>query len=156
MGGMISFLDFTLANLDAQPRVVSLLDPLPVRNIPGLLGGPRLAFRLPSAAASNNAVNIKPAPGSIFGISGMIASAATAVYLKLYDEPAAPNPATDVPLYMFGLTFAGGPTGRFNFQLPMGLDFPHGISAALVRGPADLNNTPIAAGQVLALNIPFV
>ncbi len=156
MGGMISFLDFTFPNLDAQPRVVSLANPLPVTNVAGFVGGPRAAFRLPTSAASNNAAHIKTGPGSIFGITGMVTSAATAAYLKLYDTPAVPNPAVDVPAYMFGLAFAGGPVGPFNIQLPYGLDFLTGIGLALVRGPADLNNTPIAAGQILALNIPFV
>ena len=156
MGGMISFLDLILANLDAVPRVVSAAHPLPVTNIAGIVGGPRQAFRLPSSAASTNAANIKAGPGSIFGITGMITTAAAAVYLKLFDTAGVPDPATDVPVYVFGLTFAGGPTGRFNIQLPGGLDFITGIGVALVRGAADLNNNPVAAGQILALNIPFI
>jgi hypothetical protein len=156
MAGMISFLDLILANLDAVPRVVSKAHPLPVTNILGIGGGPRQAFRIPSSAASNNAASIKAAAGSIYGITGMVTTGAAAIYLKLFDTPAIPNPAVDVPAYVFGLTFAGGPTGIFNFPLPVGLDFLTGIGLALVRGPADGNNTAINAAQVLALNIPFV
>jgi hypothetical protein len=156
MGGMISFLDLILANLDAVPRVVSKAHPLPVTNIPSIGGGPSNAFRLPSSTASNNAASIKAGPGVIFGITGMVTTGAAAVYLKLFDTAGIPNPAVDIPAYVFGLTFAGGPTGQFSFPQPNGLDFLLGIGLALVRGPLDGNNTPINAAQVLALNITFV
>lgn len=157
MGGMISFLGLALPNLDAVPRVVSLAHPLPVLAFIAPTGGPNEAFRLATSAATNNAANVKPGPGSIFGISGMVASVGASVFLKFFDTAGVPNPALDVPLYSFGLAFNGGPRGIFSFTLPAGgLDFPTGIGLALVRGAADLDNTPINAGQILGLNIPFV
>ena len=151
---MISFLDFTRPDLNAVPRVVSLLSPLPVR-ISGV-GGPRTAFRLASSPASTNAANIKAAPGSIYSISGLVAAVTPTVILKLFDTAGVPNPLLDEPLYFFGLTTNGVRRGPFNLTFPYGLDFLTGIGMAMVRGPADFNVQPIGNGQILALNIAYV
>jgi hypothetical protein len=154
---MISFLDFIRRDRDAVPQVVSVANPLPVRLIAGALGGPSTAFRLATSAASNNARNIKPLPGSIFGVSALLTANNPAVMLKFFDTAGVPNPATDTPLYVFGLIAGGIARGVVQFTFPGGLDFPAaGIGLAMVRGPADFNNQPIGAGQVLALNIPFI
>jgi hypothetical protein len=115
---------------------------------------PRTAFRLPSSAASNNAANIKTTPGTIFSISGAVTVATTGAYLKFFDTTGAPNPAALTPLYMFALTFTTGIAGVFSFNLPAGgLYFPTGIGVAIVANPADLDNTSIAAGQIVGLNV---
>jgi hypothetical protein len=115
----------------------------------------RSTFRLPSSGASNNAGNAKASPGTVYSISGQVALAASTCYLKLFDTTVAPNPAALVPLYFFPLVFSGDPV--FSFYLPPGgLYFPTGIGVAIVANIADLDNTAIAAGQIVALLMAFL
>jgi hypothetical protein len=118
---------------------------------------PRTASRLTSSAASNNATSVKASPGSVLGpITYAVTLATTGAYLKFFDGTGAPNPAAATPLYMFPLNYATGIAGVQNIPLPAGgLYFPTGISWAIVANPADLDNTSIAAGQIVALNIPY-
>lgn len=116
------------------------------------LAKPRTAFRLPSAAATNNAANIKATPGTVYQVSANVTLAASTCYLKFFDTTGVPNPAALVPLYIFALNVVDG---AVSFNLGNGLYFPTGIGVAVVANPADLDNTAIAAGQVTALNVSF-
>lgn len=117
------------------------------------LSAPRTAFRLPSSLASNNAANIKTTAGRVFSISG-ISTIATVRWVKLFDTTGAPNPAAQNPLYIFPAQLAAN--GSFSFNLPAGgLYFPTGIGIALVANPADLDNTAIAAGDIVGLLVTF-
>lgn len=116
------------------------------------MGKPRLAYKLPSSLATNNAVNVKSTgPGTVHAISGFNASAAVK-WLKMFDTTTAPNPAVLAQFYYFPL-----PVGFFSFTLPtFGMYFPTGISIAIVANPADLDNTAVAAGDILGLQIAYL
>jgi|SRR5579862_266208 len=148
-GSLISFLGASLLNKEAVPRVVSALTPLPVTL--SATGNNLSLFRLASSAASNNAVNLLVGPGSIFSVTGRIASGSA--YLKFYNTAGVPDPTTDIPEAVFPLI---NTIPVFQPPIPFqGLFFPLGIGMALVTGPADNNNTAVAAGQILGLQITF-
>jgi hypothetical protein len=112
---------------------------------------PRTAFKLPTAAASNNAANIKAGPGTIYSISAFGAIAGP-TWLKFFDTTGVPNPAALAQFYFFPII-----AGLNSFSLPAGgLYFPTGVGVALVTGVADLNNTAVAAGDVLGLLVTFL
>lgn len=106
-------------------------------------------YRVPSSAATNNVAALKAGAGRLFGLNGVNATAGVK-YIKFYDQVAIPNPAVDVPKCTFPLT-ASVP---FNFPA-FDLDFKLGIGIAIVVNPADNDNTPIAAADVLGLNVFF-
>lgn len=104
-------------------------------------------YRVPSSAATNNAVLVKTGPGRIYGLNGLNATVGVK-FIKFYDVAIAPNPAVDVPKCSFALA-ASVP---FNF-VAHDLDFKNGIGIAIVVNAADNDNTAIAAADILGLNV---
>ena len=145
---MLSFLARAITgNNLAEPRVVSPLSPLPVTF--SATGNNVTVFRLAASLATNNAASVIVGPASVFSISGRIT--AGSAFLKLFNTAGVPNPAVDVPEAVYPLL---NTSPIISFPVPVqGLFFPLGIGLALVAGAADLNNTPVAAGQVVALQL---
>lgn len=115
-----------------------------------LVRTPNLVSRLPSAANTNNATLVKNAPGEVHHINGVNATAGVK-YLKLFNKASAPSPSADTPF----LTLALPASAPFAFNFPGGLSFSIGIGYALVTGAADLNNTAVAAADILGQNITY-
>jgi hypothetical protein len=112
---------------------------------------PRTAFKLPAAAATNNAANIKTTAGTVYSITAFGAVAGPA-WLKFFDTTGVPNPAALAQFHLFPVV-----AGLNSYNLPAnGLYFPTGIGVAIVTGSADLNNVAVAAGDVLGLNVSFL
>lgn len=136
--------DFGSPNLSAAR--VTLVDPI---GLP--IGVPQNVSRLPSSAATNNATLIKSTPGLLTHINGFDATAGVK-YLKLFNKATAPSPAADTPFMTFALPASA--TFMFNFDQP--IYFSIGIGYCLVTGAADLNNTAVAAGDILGQNIAYI
>jgi hypothetical protein len=94
------------------------------------------------AAASNNATNVKASAGQVYSIVCMNV-AAYAVWVKLYNKASAPTPGSDTSVWVMGVPAGGG----FVFQPPVPLTFGTGISFAIVKNPAESDNTSIAAND---------
>lgn len=110
---------------------------------------PSSVKRLPSSAAGTNAAAIIGARADLFGALGRNTAAAV-LYLKLFDKNGAPVVGTDTPLLNLPLS----PQSPFNYPFDS-LVFQNGMSFALTAGPADLDATPVAAGDVVGLNILY-
>jgi hypothetical protein len=100
------------------------------------------------AGASNNATVLKNAPGTLSSVHIFNASAAIR-YVKFYDKPTLPAPATDAPVKVYGVPAGGNVT-----MSSLGAGFLTGIGYATVTGIADNDNTPVAAAD-LVLNLDF-
>lgn len=111
---------------------------------------PAIASRIVSSGASNNATSAKASPGFLRSVIGVNATAGVK-YLKFYDKATAPNPAADTPVLVFALP-ASAPfnLGAYDFK------FSIGIGYAIVTGTADNDNTAIAAGDILGLNVMII
>jgi hypothetical protein len=115
-------------------------------------GGVAAPYRLLSSAANNNAAVVKGSAGKLLLCYGLSATATTR-YLKFYNKASAPAPATDTPV----VTFAIKGNDKIEINLtPYGQFFSTGIGVAIVAGSGDTDNTAIASGDILGLNIWFV
>lgn len=107
-------------------------------------------FKLPSSAATNNAASIKATAGTVQSISAFNTTATTR-YLKLFNTTTAPNPAVLAQFDLIAL-----PAGQTNINFgATGEYFTTGIGFAIVANPADLDNTAIAAADVVACVVRF-
>jgi hypothetical protein len=79
---------------------------------------------------------------------------AAVIYLKLFNQVAAPDPAANTPV----MTFAIPPNGSLDIDTmgSYGHYFTTGIGICLVTGAADLDNTAVAAGAVVGVNVRYV
>jgi hypothetical protein len=112
---------------------------------------PSDSFRIASAAASINASQVKQAPGRGFKIFGQNAKAAI-VWLKIYDQVAAPNPAADVP----EITIPLAASAVFDLELaPQGFAFQTGIALLFTTGAGDTVSTALAAGDILGFTFTY-
>ena len=107
------------------------------------------AFRLLASDASTNATLIASAPCRVFGIQGE-SVAAGRLYLKLYDTSVVPAVGTDTPIKTIPLP-AGG---VFTYDL-FGFSFSQGLALALTGSFSDNDTTPVAAGDIMTLNIDW-
>src|SRR6266850_1009261 len=105
--------------------------------------------RVPSSAANNNATVVKASYGGLHVVTGYNSTVAVK-YLKFYNKATTPAPATDVPF----LTIALPPSTGFALNFS-GLKFPLGIGFAIVTGSGDTDNTGVASGDILGLNVSF-
>lgn len=102
-------------------------------------------------AATNNAANIKSAPGRLYLIDvGCVA--AGVIYVKLYDKATTPAPATDGALLLWVARVI--PNVPYLLPFPHGLAFASGLGVAVVTGIGDTDNTPVAAGDA-AVNVGY-
>lgn len=104
--------------------------------------------RLLSSAATTNAAVVKASAGTLTQINGYNDSV-SARFLKIFDKATTPVPASDVPR----MTLYLPPKGAFVFDC---CDlFAAGIGYAITGLAADLDNTAIAAADILCLNVDY-
>jgi hypothetical protein len=103
--------------------------------------------RLASSAATDNPTLILATPARLRRIIGYNAKA-SAVWLKLYDKATAPA-STDVPRKAYYL-----PPGT-GFAFDLDDYFIAGLGYRLVTGSADNDNTAVASGDILGLNLDY-
>lgn len=110
-----------------------------------------LVSRTGTSVAGTNAKLIKAGATTVLAIDGMC-TAMTAKYLRLYDKGSLPTVGTDTAKLMFALA----PGQRFHIEIPpAGFQFTAGLGMAITTMPADNDNTAVAAGDVVGLNIIY-
>ena len=115
-------------------------------------GGISLTARLPSAAASTNATNVKTSAGRVYCLTGKN-NAAYDVFLVLYDSAANPP----VPGTTTIRRKVCCPAGQaFVFDFPVGLTFATGIGYAFTKLVADADTTVLVAADITAFNLDYV
>ncbi len=105
------------------------------------------------SAASTNATSVKATAGNIFSIQAFSIDA-TPVYLKLYDDSAAPTVGTDTPIKVLLIPGDSVKGNGFTYQPSRGLSFSNGIAFAITGGIANNDTTAIAASEVV-INIDY-
>lgn len=108
---------------------------------------PSASFYLASAAANNNAQVIAAGARDVHGVYGVNKSAGERT-IRLYNKATTPAPASDVPLLTLVV-----PPGRFDFTFPVGVSFGTGIGLAIVTNATALDNTAVAAGDIVGLMV---
>lgn len=112
-------------------------------------GGLSAPARLLTAAASTNPTSVKASAGRVYKIIGYNASA-TVKFLKLFNKASAPVTGTDTPVVTIPLP----PSKEFSIDLgPFGMYLATGIAYAITGAVADLDNTALAAGDVVGMNL---
>lgn len=115
-------------------------------------GGIASTARLPSAAASTNATNVKTTAGRVYSASGKN-NAAYDVFLVLYDSAAAP-PVPGTTAIRKKIVCPAGQA--FVYDWPLGLSFATGIGYAFTKLVADADTTVLVAADVTAFNVDYV
>lgn len=112
-------------------------------------GGLATVARLVSSAATTNATVAKSSAGRVYALRAYNTTTSI-IYLKLYNKATTPTVGTDVPV----VTLALKPQDQFALDFGLiGQSFASGISYSITANPADNDNTAIAAGAVVGLNI---
>ena len=107
---------------------------------------------LASAAATTNATLVKGSGGRLYHVEAYNASASVK-FLKLFNKASAPVPGTDTPYF----TIALPPGQRVSLDFDsIGLALNTGIGYAITGAAAPLDNTAIAAGDVVALFMAYL
>lgn len=102
------------------------------------------------SAATTNATLLKATQGVIGRIVASNVSAAVR-YVSIFSKSTAPVTGTDTPIFKFAI-----PAGQtLQINLDAGMRIPTGIGFAITGGAALLDNTAVAAGDVI-LNIDYV
>jgi len=108
--------------------------------------GPALLISKRIATADTNQVLVKAGPGRCVG--GHLYNASAAVkFFKLFNKVTAPVTGTDTPV----ITIPVAPSTGVNLAevfSDFGLNFATGIGFAITGALADLDNTPVAAGDM--------
>jgi hypothetical protein len=113
---------------------------------------PTSTARLPSAAGTTNATNVKTAAGRIYQASGKN-NAAYDVFLVLYD--AATNPPVPGTTTIRKKMIC--PAGQaFVYDWSVGLTFATGIGYAFTKLVADADTTVLVAADITAFNLDYV
>jgi hypothetical protein len=92
---------------------------------------------------SNNATNVKPTGGLLYGII-LSNTNASARFFKLYDLNVAPTPATSIVKQ--AIQVPGSAT--IIAAIPEGMEFINGISFATVVNISDTDNTSVSANDL--------
>lgn len=138
------FVALCTGTLDGNPAVpVSAANPLPVSN--AVLSGATATTRLLSAAATDNATNVKASAGTLVQVKGYNDSVA-ARWLKLYDKATTPA-STDTPRESIYLP----PKTAFVFD-NLGL-YAAGIGFRITTGSADNDTGALTLADILGLNV---
>lgn len=140
---------------------VSADDPLPVTLAGGgavtpqaspTVGGVPNNYRIPSSAATNNAALIAAGPHQVYFVIAYNTSTSLR-FMKLYNRASGvPNPATDTPVVSLPIPPGGGIALDLNIAIGL---FPLGLAIALVQNAADNDNTAVAAGDIVGVNIGY-
>lgn len=93
------------------------------------------------AAATNNAANIKPTPGTVTGWK-IYNKAGYPIYVKLFNKATTPIPGTDTPQQTIGVD-----AGLSDLITSAGYTYTNGIGIAIVQGILDNDNTSVAAAD---------
>ena len=115
-------------------------------------GGIATTARLPSAAASTNATNVKTSAARIYSVSGKN-NATYDVFLVLYDattNPPVPGTTTIRKKIVCPASQA------FVYDWPLGLSFASGIGYAFTKLVADADTTVLVAADITAFNMDYV
>jgi hypothetical protein len=95
---------------------------------------------------NSTAISIKTQAGRLHGYYISNNNAASAIYVKLYDSSAAPNPATDTPKLRIRIP----PKSAANLEILGGIPFSNGIHARAVTGAGDTDTTSPSTNDVIA------
>jgi hypothetical protein len=95
-----------------------------------------------------NATVVQASPSNVNFIL-IVSGAATARFVKFYDQTTTPDPATDTPKYLFPLTAGASPIQA----PPKGFIFETGFAYTIMLGASDTSTTPftVAAEVVMML-----
>lgn len=115
-------------------------------------GGISLTARLPSAAGTTNATNVKTSAGRVYQASGKN-NAAYDVFLVLYDAVTAPPVPGTTTIRKKMICPAGQ---AFVYDWPVGLGFTTGIGYAFTKLVADADTTVLVAADITAFNLDYV
>lgn len=115
-------------------------------------GGVASTARLPSAAASTNATNVKTSAGRIYQVSGKN-NAAYDVFMVLYDSATNP-PVPGTTTIRKKLICPAGQA--FVYDWYVGLSFASGIGYAFTKLVADADTTVLVAADITAFNLDYV
>lgn len=96
------------------------------------------------SAASTNATLVKAGATRLAQVDGHNTSAAVK-YVKFFNKATAPVTGTDTPVYQIAVA----PGMPFDFSPPAGMRFALGLGIAITGGSALLDNTAVAAGDVI-------
>lgn len=102
------------------------------------------------SAATINATNVKAEPGRISWLRASNTGAA-AVYLKIYDKAAAPDPAADTPI----MTLVIPAEQTIDVNVPAGIYCSTGISYLITAAVGDTDTTAIPANDVI-VNMQYI
>lgn len=123
-----------------------------VANTSAATGGIATTARMPSAAASTNATNVKTTAGRLYQASGKN-NAAYDVFLVLYDSAAAPPVPGTTAIRKKIICPANQ---AFVYDWPLGLSFATGIGYAFTKLVADTDTTVLVAADITAFNLDYV
>ncbi|RWI06793.1 MAG: hypothetical protein EOQ89_03425 [Mesorhizobium sp.] len=143
--------------------------PVTVTTLPALIAGTALIGAVASqavtspvsgtlthkliAAATTNATLVKTAASKLIG-GYLFNSSAAVKYFKLFNKATAPVPGTDTPVLTFAIP-AGGGLPLASILSDTGHSFTLGLGYSITGLPADLDNTAVAAGDVI-VNLLYV
>jgi hypothetical protein len=96
------------------------------------------------STASDNAQNIKSAPGVVASVIAMNINVSPR-YLKFYDKATAPAPSTDTPVFV--VPMPGNTSGSGAAPFLSNITFAKGIGIAIVGGIASNNDDAVGAGD---------
>lgn len=140
----------TLAITRALPALASIVAPVQSIAAPSATAGGYTTRNCVVAAASNNATLLKSTAGTIGRIVATNTSAAIK-YVAIFSKATAPVPGTDTPVFKFGI-----PAGQcVEINCDAGMRVATGIGFAMVAGAALLDNTAVAANDLI-LNIEYI
>lgn len=114
-------------------------------------GGVPTTVRLPSAAGSTNATNVKTTAGRVYQASGKN-NAGYDVFLVLYDSAANPPVPGTTAIRKKMICPAGQ---AFVYDWPVGLSFATGIGFAFTKLVADADTTVLVAADITAFNLDY-
>lgn len=100
------------------------------------------------AAATTNAVLVKPAPGNVNGFQ-IHNLAAYAIYVKLYNSATIPTAGAGTPVATLGVPAASAIVANFGDDENGSLGFNAGIGFTITKLPADNDTTVLVAADCI-------
>lgn len=114
-----------------------------------LLSTPTSCHTLPSSAASTNATSVIAGPKILNRVVGRN-TAATSVFLKIYDKATAPTPGTDTPFLNIEIPPSVAFDQEINTKVTLGIGYAMTSTGALNSSSA------ITAGAITGFNLIYV
>lgn len=145
----------TLTITRALPAVVlaassAVIGSVNATQVPSATAGGYASRSCVVSAASTNATLLKNSGGTVGRIVATNTSAAIK-YIALFSKATAPVTGTDTPIFKFGIP----PGQTLQITSDAGMRIATGIGFAITGGAALLDNTAVAAGDVI-LNIEYI